>query len=64
MYGRTPSEYVSTMKEGDTLTGCCWKDTTEYQDTLRFEIYVEGMLEIDCLIQNPNFEVNFTSSFS
>jgi len=60
MYGYTPSEYVLTMKEGDTLTGCCWKDTTEYQDTLRFEIYVDGMLDIDYLIQTPNLEREFT----
>jgi hypothetical protein len=60
MYGRTPSEYRLTMKEGDTLTGSCWKDTTEYQDTLRFEIYVDGILEINYLFLNPNIERKFT----
>ena len=60
MNGRTPSEYVLTIKEGDTLTGCCWKDTTEYQDTLRFEMYVDGILEINYLFLNPNLEREFT----
>jgi len=60
MYGYTPSEYALTMKEGDTLTGCCWKDTTGYEDTLRFEIYVDGRLEIDYPIRLPNYEIEFT----
>lgn len=60
MYGYTPSDYALTMKEGDTLTGCCWKDTTGYEDTLRFEIYVDGRLEIDYPIQLPNYEIEFT----
>ena len=60
MYGYTPSDYALAMKEGDTLTGSCWKDTTDIQDTLRFEIYVDGVQEIDRLIQTPNFEVEFT----
>ncbi|MGB3479756.1 MAG: hypothetical protein WBB67_11415 [bacterium] len=60
MYGYTPSEYALTMKEGDTLTGCCWKDTTSYPDTLRFEIYADGVQEIDYLITTPNFEAEFT----
>ena len=60
MYGYTPSDYALTMKEGDTLTGSFWKDTTGYQDTIRFEIYVDGVQEIDYLIDSPYYEGEFS----
>jgi len=53
MYGQTPNEYVYTLEHDDVMLGAYWKDTTEAQDTLHFELYVNGEVKINEYLTDP-----------
>jgi hypothetical protein len=53
MYGQTPSEYSCTLEHDDIMLGAYWKDTTEAQDTLHFELYVDGELVVNEYLTDP-----------
>lgn len=54
MYGYTPNEYTYTLDNDDVMLGAYWKDTTEAQDTLHFELYVDGELLVNEYLTDPN----------
>ncbi len=59
MYGYTPNEYIFTMEGDDTLSGWAWKDTLETHDSLHFELYVDGLPEINTYILVPYAAIVF-----
>jgi len=59
MYGYAPSEYIFTLGEDDTVSGWAWKDTLEYHDSLHFELYVDGLPEVNTYILAPYAVVVF-----
>jgi len=54
MFGNTPNEYSCTLDRDDIMLGAYWKDTTEAQDTLHFELYVDGEIRINEYLTDPN----------
>jgi hypothetical protein len=44
MTGTTPQDFDFSFKKGDQLIGQIWKsDSTNYSDTLRFQVFVDGV---------------------
>jgi hypothetical protein len=54
MYGYTPDEYTYTLNHDDVMLGTYSKDTTDAQDTLHFELYVDGELVINEYLTDPH----------
>ena len=54
MFGYTPNEYECELDHDDVMLGAYWKDTTEAQDTLHFELYIDGELKINEFLTDPN----------
>lgn len=43
MTGTTPQSFDFSLKKGDQIIGQVWKsDSTNFSDTLRFQVFVEG----------------------
>ena len=57
MAGYTPGEYTFTMKQGDVVSGICYKDTIDIVDTLNFKLLAndEQKLDINHLLPFPSY---------
>ncbi|MEO0127841.1 MAG: hypothetical protein ABIL44_08850 [candidate division WOR-3 bacterium] len=52
MTGTTPKDYEFSMKKGDQLSGIVYKsDSTNFTDTLRFQVYIDDV-EQPSLLRN------------
>jgi len=40
MVGSTPGEYTFTLSKGESATGSIYKDTTDFVDTLHFQLFL------------------------
>lgn len=50
MFGYTPNSYSYTLERDDELHGAYWKDTTDTEDTLHFELYVDSEIRINAFL--------------